>query len=129
MRCRSSTCWRCWSSGWRSTAWSRSSRCSRTTSPADGARAQPTPKETIMPSAYVIVNVRVTDSGRYADYKNFSPQAMQAHGAEVCVRGGAVQVLEGDWQPDRLVVLKFASVEQAKRFYDSAEYRRARQAR
>jgi uncharacterized protein (DUF1330 family) len=54
---------------------------------------------------------------------------MQAHGAEVCVRGGAVHVLEGDWQPDRVVVLKFPSVEQARRFYDSAEYRRARQAR
>ena len=54
---------------------------------------------------------------------------MQAHGAEVCVRGGAVQVLEGDWQPERMVVLKFQSLEQARRFYDSTEYRRARQAR
>ena len=82
-----------------------------------------------MGSAYIIANVRVTDPVQYEDYKKFSTLAMQAHGAEVCVRGGAVDVLEGDWQPDRLVILKFPSVEQAKRFYESAEYRRARDAR
>ena len=82
-----------------------------------------------MPSAYIIANVRVTDPVQYEDYKKFSTLAMQAHGAEVCVRGGAVKVLEGDWQPDRVVVLRFPSVEQAQRFYDSAEYRRARDAR
>ncbi|SRR5258706_12554984 len=82
-----------------------------------------------MPSAYIIANVRVTDPVQYEDYKKFSTIAMQAHGARVRVRGGAVQVLEGDWQPDRVVVLEFPSVEQARRFYDSPEYRRARRAR
>ena len=51
---------------------------------------------------------------------------MKAHGAEVCVRGGKVEVLEGDWTPQRVVMLKFPSVEQAKAFYDSAEYGKAR---
>ncbi|HUG23926.1 DUF1330 domain-containing protein [Piscinibacter sp.] len=82
-----------------------------------------------MSSAYIIANVQVTDPVQYEDYKKFSTIAMQAHGAEVCVRGGALEVLEGDWQPDRLVILKFPSVEQAKRFYDSTEYLRAREAR
>ena len=82
-----------------------------------------------MTSAYIIANVRVTDPVQYEEYKKFSTLAMQAHGAEPCVRGGAVQVLEGDWQPDRVVVLKFPSVEQAQRFYDSAEYGKARATR
>ena len=82
-----------------------------------------------MTSAYIIANVRVTDPVQYEEYKKFSTLAMQAHGAEPCVRGGAVQVLEGDWQPDRVVVLKFPSVEQARRFYDSPEYKQARDAR
>ncbi|HEY0857362.1 MAG TPA: DUF1330 domain-containing protein [Albitalea sp.] len=82
-----------------------------------------------MTSAYIIANVRVTDPVQYEEYKKFSTRAMQAHGAEPCVRGGAVQVLEGDWQPDRVVVLKFPSVEQARRFYDSPEYKQARDAR
>ena len=82
-----------------------------------------------MPSAYIIANVHVTNPEQYAQYRELSGLAMKAHGAEVCVRGGAVQVLEGDWQPERVVVLKFASVEKARAFYDSAEYQRAIQAR
>jgi uncharacterized protein (DUF1330 family) len=80
-------------------------------------------------SAYIISNIRVTDPAQYEQYKKFSTLAIQAHGAEICVRGGAVQVLEGDWQPDRLVVLKFESVERARAFHASAEYARAREER
>ena len=82
-----------------------------------------------MSSAYIIANVKVTNPEQYEDYKKWSTAAMQAHGAEVCVRGGKAEVLEGDWEPERLVVLKFPSVEAAKRFYDSAEYAKARASR
>ena len=82
-----------------------------------------------MPSAYIIANVSVTDPAQYEDYKKLSTLAMQAYGAEVCVRGGGIEVLEGDWQPERLAVLKFASAEQARRFEASPEYARARAAR
>jgi len=80
-------------------------------------------------SAYLIANVRVTDATQYEQYKKLSTLAMQAHGAELCVRGGAATVLEGDWTPDRIVILKFPSVEKAHAFYESAEYVRARKAR
>ena len=82
-----------------------------------------------MPSAYIIANVDVTDPVRYEDYKTLSTAAMQAYGAEVCVRGGAVEVLEGDWAPERLVMLKFPSVQAAKAFSASPEYVKARAAR
>ena len=82
-----------------------------------------------MTFAYIIANVTVTNPEQYEQYKKLSSIAMQAHGAEVCVRGGAADVLEGDWQPERLVVLKFKSVANARAFYDSVEYSRARQAR
>ena len=82
-----------------------------------------------MTSAYIICNVTVTDPVQYEEYKKRSSAAMQAHGAEVCVRGGKVQVLEGDWQPERVVVLKFPSVEAARRFNASSEYNTARAAR
>jgi uncharacterized protein (DUF1330 family) len=82
-----------------------------------------------MPSAYIIANVQVTDPVQYEQYKRLSSLAMQAHGAEVCVRGGAVEVLEGDWQPERVVVLKFPSVEAARTFNQSPEYRQAQTAR
>lgn len=80
-------------------------------------------------SAYIIANVDVTDPVQYEEYKTLSTLAMQAHGAEVCVRGGAVQVLEGDWKPGRLVVLKFPSVDKARAFNDSVEYEKARASR
>jgi uncharacterized protein (DUF1330 family) len=73
--------------------------------------------------------VTVTNPQQYEEYKKWSSAAMQAHGAEVCVRGGKVEVLEGDWSPERLVVLKFPSVEAARRFNESPEYGRARAAR
>jgi uncharacterized protein (DUF1330 family) len=80
-------------------------------------------------SAYIIANVSVTNAAQYEDYKRLSSLAIREHGAQVCVRGGAVEVLEGDWRPERIVVLKFDSLEQARAFNASAEYSRARQAR
>ncbi|HEX2012273.1 MAG TPA: DUF1330 domain-containing protein [Roseateles sp.] len=82
-----------------------------------------------MPSAYILANVQVTNPTQYEEYKKFSSAAMQAHGAEVCVRGGKVELLEGDWTPERVVLLKFPSVEAARAFNDSAEYALARAAR
>lgn len=82
-----------------------------------------------MTSAYIIAHVDVTDPVQYEEYKKYSTLAMQAHGAEVCVRGGKVEVLEGDWAPTRLVILKFPTTEAAKAFYDSTEYGTARKAR
>ena len=82
-----------------------------------------------MPSAYVLANVTVTNPEQYEEYKKLSTIAMKACGAEVCVRGGATEVLEGDWSPNRVVLLKFPSVEQARAFYDSPEYQAAKKAR
>ena len=82
-----------------------------------------------MSSGYVIASVTVTNPTQYEEYRKWSTQAMQAHGAEVCVRGGKVDVLEGDWNPGRTVVLKFKDTEAAQRFYHSPEYGKAREAR
>jgi uncharacterized protein (DUF1330 family) len=82
-----------------------------------------------MPSAYVIAHVEVTNPEQYEQYKKLSTIAMQANGAEVCIRGGKVEVLEGDWSPSRVVMLKFPSMEQARAFYDSVEYDAAKEAR
>jgi uncharacterized protein (DUF1330 family) len=82
-----------------------------------------------MPSAYIIANVRITNAEQYEQYKKFSSAAFQAHGVEVLARGGQVEVLEGDWTPDRMVLLKFDSIEAARAFYDSPEYAVARHAR
>ena len=77
-------------------------------------------------SAFVIADVTVTDAEKMAKYREWSTKAMQEHGAEVLVRGGEFEVLEGPWTPSRLVLLKFPSREAAKAFYNSQTYSHAR---
>ena len=79
--------------------------------------------------AFIIADVTVTDADQMAKYREWSTKAMQEHGAEVLVRGGAFEVLEGPWTPSRLVVLKFADRDAARRFYDSETYQHARSLR
>ena len=80
-------------------------------------------------SAYIIADVTVTDAEKMAQYREWSTKAMQEHSAEVLVRGGAFEVLEGPWTPSRLVLLKFPTREQAKAFYNSQTYTHARSVR
>jgi uncharacterized protein (DUF1330 family) len=76
--------------------------------------------------AYVIVETDIHDPEQYERYKQASPAAVAAGGGRFIVRGGELAVLEGDWQPSRLVVLEFEDLDAAKRFYDSPAYREAR---
>ncbi|MGE0311273.1 MAG: DUF1330 domain-containing protein [Lautropia sp.] len=77
-------------------------------------------------TAYVIADVEVSDPARYAQYTALSPAAIAAAGGAFIVRGGNPATLEGDWAPTPIVVARFATVEAAKAFYDSALYREAR---
>lgn len=76
--------------------------------------------------AYVMANVEVTDPVRYEDYKRLVPPTIARFGGKFIVRGGTVEVLEGEWRPNRLVLLEFPSAEQARAWWQSAEYAEAR---
>jgi uncharacterized protein (DUF1330 family) len=82
-----------------------------------------------MAKAYIIADITVTDAEQMAKYREWSTKAMQEFGANVLVRGGAIEVLEGDWQPSRLVVLEFDSVAKAKAMNASQTYKVARELR
>jgi uncharacterized protein (DUF1330 family) len=79
--------------------------------------------------AYVIVEVDVTDPERYERYKAATPAAIAAGGGRFLVRGGELTVLEGDWQPSRLVVLEFEDLAAAERWYESEAYQAAKKLR
>ena len=79
--------------------------------------------------AYVIVETEVTDPEQYEQYKAASPAAIAAGGGRFLVRGGELAVLEGDWQPSRIVVLEFKDLEAAKRWYESQAYQEAKKLR
>jgi uncharacterized protein (DUF1330 family) len=80
-------------------------------------------------TAYLIVDITVTDPVRYEEYRRLAGASVAAHGGTFLVRGGALAKLEGAWQPQRMVVIEFPSVEQARSWYDSPQYRAAREAR
>ncbi|MBI4987620.1 MAG: DUF1330 domain-containing protein [Rhodocyclales bacterium] len=82
-----------------------------------------------MTKAYIIAQTTVSNPEQYEGYKALAGAAVAKYGGKYIVRGGATHLLEGDWAPPRLVILEFESVEQAQRFYDSPEYRAARQQR
>jgi uncharacterized protein (DUF1330 family) len=79
--------------------------------------------------AYVIVETDITDPERYERYKAASPDAVAAAGGRFVVRGGELAVLEGDWQPSRLVVLEFEDLAAAQRWYRSERYQQAKKLR
>jgi len=80
-------------------------------------------------AAYVVVDIEVTEPVEYEEYRKLAQATVTAYGGRYVVRGGAVEVLEGDWMPRRLVVLEFESVAQAKAWYASKEYTAATEVR
>lgn len=80
-------------------------------------------------SAYVIVDIEVTDTEGYKEYVKAAPQTVELYGGKYIARGGHNETLEGEWQAKRLVILEFPSAEQAKKWLDSPEYASARKLR
>ena len=80
-------------------------------------------------SAYVIVEIDVHDPVGYEDYKKLASATIEARGGKYLVRGGKTEVLEGDWQPKRIVVLEFPSTDAAKEWLSCEEYREPRKLR
>lgn len=73
--------------------------------------------------AYFIVDVNVQDPAGFEEYRKRVPATIEKYGGKFLVRGGKFEKLEGNWEPTRVVLLEFPSLEQAKRWYDSEEYR------
>jgi uncharacterized protein (DUF1330 family) len=72
--------------------------------------------------AYLIAEIDVTDPVAYEEYKKHTPAAIARYGGRFLVRGGTVDSREGDWSPQRLIVVEFPTMERARAFYESPEY-------
>jgi uncharacterized protein (DUF1330 family) len=73
-------------------------------------------------AAYFVVDTDVTDAAGIEEYRRQVPPLIAKHGGRYLVRGGAFDVLEGQWKPKRLALIEFPSVARAKEFYNSKEY-------
>jgi uncharacterized protein (DUF1330 family) len=73
-------------------------------------------------AAYLILDIHVKDPEEYAAYREKAPATIEAYGGRYLVRGGAHEVVEGEWNPERVVVVEFPSAERAREWYQSPEY-------
>jgi uncharacterized protein (DUF1330 family) len=80
-------------------------------------------------SAYIIARVQVTDWEQYREYTKATPAAIERFGGRFVVRGGEMITLEGPQETGRVVIIEFPSLDQAKAFYHSEEYSRAKKLR
>ena len=80
-------------------------------------------------SAYVIVEIDIIDSVGYDEYKKLAGATVEKYGGKYIVRGGRAETLEGDWNPKRIVVLEFESMQRAKDWLNCEEYREPRKMR
>jgi uncharacterized protein (DUF1330 family) len=77
-------------------------------------------------AAYVIAMVDVKDPERYEGYRKMVLPTITAFGGRFVARGGHTDVLEGTWEPRRVVIVEFPSVERAKAWWSSPEYSEAK---
>jgi uncharacterized protein (DUF1330 family) len=80
-------------------------------------------------SAYIIVEIEVTDPTGYEEYKKLAGASVATFGGKYVVRGGQTEVLEGDWNPKRIVILEFASMQRAKDWLHCEDYAEPRKMR
>jgi uncharacterized protein (DUF1330 family) len=80
-------------------------------------------------SAYVIVDIAITDPEGYGRYKAMAAETVGRYGGRYLARGGRTEILEGDWKPGRVVILEFDSIARARQWLESPEYRDARRLR
>lgn len=72
--------------------------------------------------AYVVVEIKVIDPVTYEEYKKLAPSHVKAFGGKYLARGGRMLSMEGGWNPERLVILEFESIEAAEKWANSPEY-------
>ncbi len=80
-------------------------------------------------SAYLIVELEVTDPAKFQRYRELVPPIIEGYGGRYIVRGGDTEVLEGNWTPKRIVVLEFETAQKANECMESEEYQPVKQIR
>ena len=73
-------------------------------------------------TAYIITQVDVHDPRTFDQYRAKAGPVLARFGGEFLVRGGKMEVLEGDWPYGRGVIIKFRDRTSAKKWHESAEY-------
>lgn len=73
-------------------------------------------------AAYVIARINITNPVAYEEYRKVVPATVEKYGGRFIARGGSLEILEGDVEPLRTVILEFKDMESARTWYNSPEY-------
>jgi uncharacterized protein (DUF1330 family) len=76
-----------------------------------------------MPAYFLIDLLEVTDPAKMEDYKKQVGPVVEKFGGRYLIAGSPAEVVEGAWRLTFPVLIQFPSREQARRWYDSEEYR------
>ena len=73
-------------------------------------------------TAYLIADIQIHDTEKFMEYVKLVPACIEKHGGKYRVRGGEPEAREGNWQPQRVVMIEFPSRENAEAFLTDPDY-------
>ncbi len=82
-----------------------------------------------MAAYFIYARKEITDEDKSREYSRQAVPQIRQFGGEVLAARGAVHVLEGEWQPQSVTILKFDDIEALNAWYESPEYAPLKQMR
>ena len=73
-------------------------------------------------AAYVITDVEITDADLYRQFMKQVTETIESHGGKFVARGGSLEVVLGNWSPNRIAIVQFDSLQQIHGWLNSPEY-------
>jgi len=76
--------------------------------------------------AYFVINIRITDLSKRKQYDEYIARVVpivESHGGRYIVRSERITALSDSWQPDRVIIIQFASKKQIFKWLSSPEYK------
>jgi len=73
-------------------------------------------------SVYLIIDIAIIDQDAYGEFVERVPAVVEQYGGRYLARSSEVSTMVGDWQPERIVLIEFESIEQVQEFFASPEY-------
>jgi uncharacterized protein (DUF1330 family) len=80
-------------------------------------------------SAYILAHVDVKNWDAYREYMSHTPRVIAKFGGRFVARGGEMVTLEGPEETLRVVLVEFPTLDSARNFYNSPDYKAVKKLR